>query len=286
MKRILVRGTTALVGASALALGASALASADDSPISAAIGGVSSPASGDMSIQVQATDTAAKLVSAVAIVDGRQVGVGDLCPADSNTNCQAQGTTIGWHTTDFPDGVHQLVVRIADANGTTLDKTQSFEILNHPPQGSPSQTLNIGSGSQPQQNGSGNNGGSGGVAGASASSCTSPKLSMQLAQKPLRVSKGHPVLQKGKRYRFTGRLTCVVNGKRHSAPKKTRVEENDVVKGKRSFKGGTLVQGSGKVSIIIAVTSSRTIEFSVTDANGKTSRVRIKVTVSKQKRKG
>ena len=33
-----------------------------------------------------------------------------------------------------------------------------------------------------------------------------------LAEKPVRISKGVPVLRANKRYRFTGRLTCVING--------------------------------------------------------------------------
>ena len=32
------------------------------------------------------------------------------------------------------------------------------------------------------------------------------------------------MLQDKKRYRFTGRLTCVINGKRRSAPKRTRID--------------------------------------------------------------
>ena len=58
----------------------------------------------------------------------------------------------------------------------------------------------------------------------SAQQCRSPRLSVFLAQKPLRVSSGVPVLKTGKRYRFSGRLTCVINGRRRSAPKRTRID--------------------------------------------------------------
>ncbi len=44
-----------------------------------------------------------------------------------------------------------------------------------------------------------------------------------LNSKPVRVSKGVPVLKYKKAYKFTGRLTCVINGKRRSAPKRTKV---------------------------------------------------------------
>ena len=38
------------------------------------------------------------------------------------------------------------------------------------------------------------------------------------------ISKGVPVLQSGKRYRFNGRLTCVIDGKRRLAPKRARID--------------------------------------------------------------
>ena len=77
-----------------------------------------------------------------------------------------------------------------------------------------------------------------GVAGAQAQSCSSPRLSFSLSHKPLRISKGTPVLQTNKRYRFAGRLTCVINGKRVSAPKSTRIEVLNKVGSKTVSKPG------------------------------------------------
>jgi hypothetical protein len=271
----------------AIALGATTIAAADDPPITAAIAGVSSPASSDQTIQIQARDTAAKLVSASATVDGVNVGTASLCPADSITGCQAEPGSITFHSTDFADGQHHLIVTITDAAGNSASFPQDFEIFNHPPATSPSATLNINSSNTPQVNGSSpNGGGKGGVEGASESSCTSPKLSMQLSDKPVKLSHGHPVLLKDKRYRFTGKLTCLIGGKRHSAPQRTRVEQYDVVGKKTHFMGGTLVRAKGAISMILTVSSSRTLQFRVTAANGKTTKVSIKVVVTKKKGKG
>ena len=69
---------------------------------------------------------------------------------------------------------------------------------------------------------------------------------------------GVPVLQYGKRYRFNGRLTCVVNGKRRSAPKRTRVDMLNKVGKKTVEKAGTTIRRQGPPQVILAYPSSRT----------------------------
>ena len=65
---------------------------------------------------------------------------------------------------------------------------------------------------------------------------------MVLAQKPLRVSQRHAgAASAGKRYRFTGRLTCVINGRRRSAPKRTRIDILNTVGKKTMEKPGTTI---------------------------------------------
>ncbi|MGG7380136.1 hypothetical protein ACQ7B2_15700, partial [Escherichia coli] len=81
----------------------------------------------------------------------------------------------------------------------------------------------------------------GAVLGASAGGCVKPKLSMRLRQKPLRIKHGVPVLVKGKRYRFTGRLTCLVNGKQHSAPKHTHIQLRALLRHRSYLKGRATV---------------------------------------------
>jgi hypothetical protein len=280
----------------------------------AVAGGQGNVRSGRMGLNVPATDAGVGLDRAEVWIDGTLVATQpyadknggqhctDLTPGDGtvdlpfNNDCLPVGDALftddvatGTHnaidTTAFADGNHTLTVKVFDAAGNETDglTDYAFEILNHPPTGTNTATLDIQSGSTSQTNGSQNGaggGGTGGVKGASASSCSSPKLSMELSQKPLRVSHGHPVLKKGKRYRFRGRLTCVVNTKRHSAPVSTRIDLLNVV-GKRTVrKGGTTVRSAGKITIILSEKSSRTLVFRYTNPDGKTSQVKLKIQVA------
>ncbi len=192
---------------------------------------------------------------------------------------------IKFDSTKFADGKHKATVKLYDVSGRVAEpvKDASFEILNHPDPGNKTANLSIGSGSSAQQNGS-NNGGSGGVAGKSATSCSSPRLSMELSQRPLRVSRGVPVLVSGKRYRFRGKLTCLVAGKRRSAPARTPIQLLNTI-GKRTYrKGGATVRGKGAITIILAYRSSRTLVFRYTNPDGKRSQVKLKIKVVKKSR--
>jgi hypothetical protein len=298
-------------------LAKAALNVTDSNPPTAAVGGVGSDASGTMKIAVWATDVGLGLDRAEAWVDGQKAAIGyyggtdcqDLTPGDAHVDlplgasCPLSGrlninndpahdptpdTSLKIDTNAYADGQHKLTVLLFDAaqNQTTLVNNQTFTITNHATTcGNPClQALNIGSGSTPQQNGSSNNngGGTGGVAGASAVSCSSPRLSMELSQKPLRVSGNSPVLKSGKRYRFRGRLTCIVNKKRVSAPRFARIDLLNVI-GKRTVtKGGTAVRTRGRITIILAYKSSRTLIFRYTNPDGKRSQVKIKIKVAKQ----
>jgi len=105
-----------------------------------------------------------------------------------------------------------------------------------------------------------------------------------LAQKPLRISKGRPVLLHNKRYRFTGRLTCVINGKRRSAPKRARIDLLNTVGKHTSDKSGTTVASKGAFTIILSYPSSRLLTFRFTNSDGQRSQVRIRIIVQKKKK--
>jgi hypothetical protein len=107
---------------------------------------------------------------------------------------------------------------------------------------------------------------------------------MSLAQNPLRVSHGVPVLLKNKSYRFSGRLTCLIGNKRKSAPKGTRIDVHNIVDRKTVRKPSGKVGGGGKITLVLKYPSSRTIEFRFTSADGNTSKVRIKVRIAQRKR--
>jgi hypothetical protein len=285
MKRFLLRGTTALVGASAIAFGAVSVTGAEELPVSGAAGGYHSPAAGTLALQVTGRTTKARLAYATASVNGGDpVDSAAFCSQDPQADCRFAQVPLKVDTTRYDDGLYHLDVTIWDADGRSYAIDRDLEVWNHPPLGSPTATLNVGSSQGATPQGSGNGGASGGaVDGTSATSCKSPRLSMFLAQKPLRVSKGVPVLLKNKRYRFTGRLTCVVNGKRKSAARGAQIAVRNVVGGKTVRKTGTTVRGSGKITLILTYPSSRTIEFRYTAGDGKTSKVRIKVRIAQRK---
>jgi hypothetical protein len=88
-----------------------------------------------------------------------------------------------------------------------------------------------------------------------------------------------PVLERGKRYRFRGALTCVVRGHRVAAPKRTRVDFLNRLGRRTLDKGGVLTRGKGRVTVIVTALSTRTLIFRFADPSGKRVEVRIKVKV-------
>jgi hypothetical protein len=265
-----------------------------------AVGAYRSPAAGTLDLDVAGTDNGLGLDHSYAYVQGNGVGTVRVASANfAGTNCtdltpatptvdlarDAQCVQNGHvelkvDTTQFPDADYNLIVETYDIAGNRTTSVQPLTIWNHPPIGSPTQTLTIGTSSPTLLPSGGTAGGAGGVAGASATSCTSPKLSMFLSQKPLRVSHNVPVLKYGKRYRFNGRLTCVIKGKRQSAPKRTRIDLRNVIGKKTYIKGGTTVREKGRITIILAYKSSRTLIFRFVNTNGKVSQVKIKIKVA------
>jgi hypothetical protein len=239
-----------------------------------------------MDLVATASSTDAKLTDATLTVDGAPAGSVPYCP-DNPAGCTAAGATLSFVTTNYADGVRHLVITVRDSSGDTDTIASDIEVWNNRgPNCSPtcSAALSIGSDpavEAPAPNPNINNGG--GVHGANESSCQSPRLSMSLSQKPLRVSHGVPVLLKNKRYRFTGRLTCVTNGKRKSAAKGARVDVRNTVGRKTIKKPGGKVGNGGKITVLLKYPSSRTIEFRFTNADGKTSKVRIKVRIAQRK---
>lgn len=283
MKRFGSIGMAGGAALAALALGSVAQA-AGDAP-TGAVGGTRSPASGTLQLDILGRSGSAPLSTATVVVDGRQLATGPLC--EGTDQCTVGEAKLPLDTTAFPDGVHHLVVAIADTAGNVGDAAdEDFEIDNTPPSYSDTATLTVGSGvPAPPAPPAAGGGSSGGVAGTTAGSCTKPKLSMMLNQRPLRIRRGVPVLVAGKRYRFTGRLTCLIGGRRRSAPKRTRIDVRAIVRGRSVPKARTSVGSGGKIVIRLASPSSRTLEFRFTGLDRKVTRVRIKVAAVHVKKK-
>lgn len=278
---------------------------ADTRPPTAATGGYGNNVAGTLHVNVRAKDTGVGLDRAELYVDDRPASSGrfvsgtggrrcaDLTPGDGvvdlplDNDCLTYGElTLDVDTTRFDDGDHRLTIKLYDAAGNESDvlKDYATTIVNHPNYGSSTATLHVGSGGATPQPGTSGGSGSGGVAGESATSCSSPRLSMELTQKPLRISNGAPVLQYGKRYRFRGRLTCLVKNKRHSAPVRTPIELFSTIGKKTYRKGGATVRSKGAITLILSYKSSRTLVFRYTNADGRRSQVKLKIVVARRSR--
>jgi len=292
MKRFLRIGTTALVGASAMAFSA-LIAAPAHATVDAQLEGWHSPASDTLPLAVKGHSTA-RLTDATMTVDGVQVGVPVKFCADTAAGCTDASAQLPLDTTKYDEGVRQLVITVRDSDGLQSVINTVVDVWNHRPNQCPTANnppnscradLSIGSdpAAEPPAVTPGTNGG-GGVQGANESSCASPRLSMSLADKPLRVSHGVPVLLKNKRYRFTGRLTCLVKNKRRSAEKGTRIEVRNTLGGKTVRKPSGKVGNGGKITVVLKYASARTIEFRFTNADNKTSKVRITVRIAQRKR--
>ncbi|MDA0170573.1 hypothetical protein OJ998_15845 [Solirubrobacter taibaiensis] len=185
----------------------------------------------------------------------------------------------------LPEGLFPWTVTVYDVAGNSAQLSNTVEVW-HPPAPVATRTLNISTASVTEQPGSNNNNppAGGGVQGSQASQCRSPRLSVVLNSKPVRVSKNVPVLKYKKAYKFTGRLTCVINGKRQSAPKRTKVSILNKVGKKTVRKPNTAIRAKGAVNLKLAFVSDRTVIFRYTNAAGQKSEVKIKVRVTKQKK--
>ncbi len=88
------------------------------------------------------------------------------------------------------------------------------------------------------------------------------------------------MLVAGKPYRFRGRLTCRVDGRRRSAPRGTAVEVRELVRGRLARRSVTRVRAKGELRTRVAARSARTIVFRIRGAGGRYATVRIAVRVA------
>lgn len=276
----------------ALVAVAMSLAVAPDTvPPNGAVGGVTSYAAGTMQLSVQATDAGLGLSRAAATLDGSHaVGArfGDGTCVETpdeaaGTGCPAVGSvTLALPTTGVADGPHRLAVTALDAAGNVaVLEDRTITVANTPPPQHSTVTVTVGSGAttNPPPAGGGNHGG---VAGEDEESgCRSPRLSVSLAQPPLRIRGGVPVLAAGRLYRFTGRLTCRIAGHRRSAPRGTRVELRSVVRGHVASTRRLTVGRRGRIAVRLAPRSSRVLVFRVRARSGAVVRVRLPVRVAR-----
>ncbi|MFI4878603.1 MAG: hypothetical protein ACHP9U_07190, partial [Steroidobacterales bacterium] len=103
-----------------------------------------------------------------------------------------------------------------------------------------------------------------------------------LASKPLRYARHHvPVLRARHPYRYSGALTCLLAGRRVSAPNGTVVQVLYTIGRRTSRSGrGTMTVHRGRLSAILRYPSSRTIVFRYRPAGKVLAQVKLPVAVA------
>jgi hypothetical protein len=285
-------GADGVVGVAASAL---ALTVDDGAAPHGAVGGLRSPAAGTLPLTLRATDAGLGLASAAVTVDGRPAAAADLrtstctelSPGDAGVDLRldaACATSVAdvalpVDTTAFADGPHHVRVTVTDAAGnaaTVVD--DDVTVRNHPKPSTSTVTLPIGGGTG--KPGTPNGGGGSGNPGVTGwTTCAKPRLSMMLTDRPLRVSHGVIVLRHGHRYRFDGRLTCLVGHQRRSAPKGTAVSLFNRIGSRQVRKTGLSTRDKGRLSVLLSFMSTRTAIFTYrsVDKTRTTVSIRIKV---------
>jgi hypothetical protein len=251
-----------------------------------AVGGVRSQAAGVLELTVLGRDDGIGLSRAAVTIDGIALDAapfGDgTCvelPDDAaGTGCPAVSTaTLHAPTTGFADGPHRLIVTARDAAGnvaTLVDQTVT--VANTPPKNNSTVTVSVGSGRIRAPSG-GTPGG--GPVGGEEERCAAPRLEVFLASRPLRIRKGLPVLAAGHKYRWRGKLTCRIAGKRRPAPRGTVVQLRSIVRGRVIGTRRLEVGRRGKLSVRLALRSSRVLVFRFAGSDGDVVRVRVRVRV-------
>jgi hypothetical protein len=271
MKRVLI----------AVVLGALALPAAAQASTYGAVGGLRDPASGVLELSVQAVETEGiGLRRATARLGGHildSVFFADpdctpgVCPPVASVDLTVPTTAVS-------DGPARLEVTVEDAAGTVTHVVDQLVTVNNKPVVSTSTvTISVGAGAKTPQPGPGGPGGPGGPHGNDG--CVSPRLSMFLAQRPLRIKRGVPVLAAGRKYRFRGRLTCLVNGRRRAAPRGTVVEVRDRRRGRTIVRDVARVRADGRIVTKLAHRRSCTVVFRIRGAGGRLVSVRIPIRV-------
>lgn len=282
-------------------------APSSEAPIGA-VGGVRSPveAGSTLHLTIEASDTDAGLVSAHVSIGASSASV-SLCPVPASAGGQPKGACPE-SVSEVPlsidvggAGSHLLVVTVTDAAGhvgTLVEQT--IEVLAAPPSGSNTLTIGIANGrvgpngellpeepgrqetlsykeeSQPP-------------------ACPSPLLSMRMVARPLGRTRQHvPLLWRGHRYRFTGRLTCLHGRRRVSAPDGTTV--GVLYKGHRCRRGRrgctirsrrlTITVRKGHLRVRLRMKLAGKIVFSYRPSHGESVQVTLRVAVRRWHRRG
>jgi hypothetical protein len=257
------------------------------SMLSGAVGGVQSPAeaSSTLSLTIDASDTGSGLASAQASIDGNTASV-SLCSASP---CPEAVSNIPLSIDVGGAGSHVLLVTVTDVVGNTDTLLEApIEVLDPVPPGSNTVTVGIsamhdGSPVEPPEEPTHKHPHKEPPPPVPPV-CPSPMLEMRLASRPLGYTrKGLPVLRRGRRYRFTGRLTCLHGRRRASAPDGTPVRVLYKI-GRRTLRAerNAMLVHRGSLSATLGFESARTIIFRYSQADGEDVEVRISTAIARR----
>jgi hypothetical protein len=294
---------TALVAAAAFLLLAPARAQSppDGSPPSGALAGLRSPASSTLQLLLYASDSGVGLANAEATLDDQsafaRLGTGS-CPEHPSPGSSAEpppgecpasvsAVPLALDTGSVADGSHQLTVRVTDAaanTATLVDRT--IAVRNAVPVTGSVASVTIGVASKS----AGDSGGGGGKGGGRPP-CRQPKLRMRLAQRPLwRTRPGRlPVLRFRRLHLYRGHLSCILDGKRVSAPDGARVEIFYRIwrrsfrkrRGPITVKKGAIGVRDGRLQVRLGFLSGRTIIFRYRSPGGGEARSKLRIAIAR-----
>jgi hypothetical protein len=247
-----------------------------------AVGGVRDPAAGTLELTVQASENGgAGLRSAAVTLAGELL---DAAPF-GDPDCVAGGcpevgsVSLTAPTTGVPDGPQRLEVTVEDGAGRVVHLVdRTITVANIQPPMHSTVTLTIGS--NPSTGPSGGTEEPPGGVGGQQTGCRAPRLSVVLAQRPVRVRRGMPLLAAGRRHRFQGRLTCLAGTRRVAAPSGTPIGLRHWVRGKIQARHVLRVSAKGRFSVRVRISSRRVLAFRARSATGTIVRVRIPVGVA------
>jgi hypothetical protein len=275
MRRALIAAVAALL----------TLPAAAQAEVHGAVGGLRDPAAGTLQLNVRVTETTGVGVRrATAMLGGHLLDSQYFAdPACATGVCPTVATVdLAVPTTAVPDGTARLEVTVEDATGTVTHVVdQTITVVNKPVVSNPTVVVSVGGGAKNPQSGPNGPGGPAGPSGTD--DCRSPRLSMFLAQRPLRIKRGVPVLAAERKYRFRGRLTCLVEGRRKAAPRGTLVQVRDRRNGRSIERPAARVKTGGAIVVKLAHGRSCSVIFRVRGAGGHLVSVRIPIRVVRAK---
>jgi hypothetical protein len=256
-----------------------------DSTPSGSVGGVQSPAEtgSTLRLTIDASDTGSGLSSARASIDGNTASV-SLCSAPA---CPETVSDVPLSVDVGGAGSHVLLVTVTDAAGNTGILLETpIEVLT--PVSPATNTVTVGisarHGGPPEETPTEEPGHKHPPEELPPPVCPSPMLEMHLDSKPLGYTRqGVPVLRRGKRYRFAGRLTCLHGRRRVSAPDGTPVRVLRKL-GRRTFTTGrgTMLVHGGSLSAMLAFKSTQTTIFRYNQTGGEDVEVGIRIKVTRR----